>query len=148
MFYDDDDELKVLKTEVKIRLYESLTMSTLICVADRCQYSIDCCKHINCDYEFSFVFTTKDFWDYFIKHRTTAIDLFVSQRKSIAKQLRNRKKYPRYLKNMLNRKALLWKIRLLSLKRLMKTITVSVEVHLPPIYVIKKSIAVVRCFMK
>jgi hypothetical protein len=66
---------------------------------------------INWDYEFSFVFTTEEYWDIFLKHLTTAIDLLVPQRKRIAKQLRNRKTYPRYVKNMLNRKALLWKIR-------------------------------------
>jgi len=41
--------------------------------------------------------------------QATAIDLFVPQRKCTAKQFRNRKTYPRYLKNMLKRKALLWK---------------------------------------
>ena len=46
---------------------------------------------INWDYEFSFVFTTEEHWGIFIKHLTTAIDLFVPQRKRIAKQLRNRK---------------------------------------------------------
>ena len=64
---------------------------------------------INWDYDVSFVFTTEEYWDIFIKHVTTAIDLSVPQHKRIAKQLRNSKSYPRYLKNMLNRKALLWK---------------------------------------
>jgi len=46
---------------------------------------------------------------FFLKHLATAIDLFVPQRKRTAKRLRNRKTYPCYPKNMLNRKALLWK---------------------------------------
>jgi len=73
---------------------------------DSLNYYMSC---INWDYEFSFVFTTDEYWDIFLKHLATAIDLFVPQRKRTAKQLRNRKTYPRYLKNMLNRKALLWK---------------------------------------
>jgi len=65
---------------------------------DRLNYYISC---INWDYEFSFVFTTEEYWDIFL-HLATAIDLFGPQRKHTAKQLRNRKTYTRYLKNMLN----------------------------------------------
>ena len=64
---------------------------------------------INWDYEFSFVFTTEEYWDIFIKHLTTAIDFFVPHRKHNAKQLRTRKTYTHYLRNMLNREALLRK---------------------------------------
>jgi len=99
---------------------------------------------INWDYEFSFLFNTDEYWDIFLKHLATAIDLLVPQRKRTAKQLRNRKTYPRYLKNMLNRKALLWKKwRLTNLIQDIEAYinynsSLSVEMHYPRIYAIKK----------
>ena len=66
-------------------------------------------SRINWDYEFSFVFTTEEYWNIFLAHFNTAIDLFVPLVKRKHNVCKNRKSYPRYLRKMFNRKALLWK---------------------------------------
>jgi len=66
-------------------------------------------SHINWDYEFSFVFTTEEYWNIFLMHFTVAIELFVPLVRRKAIPLSNRNVYPRHLRNMLNGEALLWK---------------------------------------
>jgi len=66
-------------------------------------------SHNNWDYEFSFVFTAEEYWNIFLIHFTVAIELFVPIVRRKAIPLNNRKVYPRHLRNMLDRKALLWK---------------------------------------
>jgi len=66
-------------------------------------------SRINWDYEFSFVFTTEEYWNIFLMHLTTAIELYVPCIVRKVNVCKNRKTYPRYLRNMLNRKARLWK---------------------------------------
>ena len=88
-------------------------------------------SRINWDYEFSFVFTTEKYWDIFLMHLTVAIDLFVPLVRRKVIRLSNRKTYPRHLRNMLNRKALLWKNWRLSTltlnKRIYKSAVLSVK---------------------
>ena len=66
-------------------------------------------SRINWDYEFSFVFTVEEYWNIFLTHFATAIELYVPLIKRSIERLKNRKMYPRYLRTMLNHKALLWK---------------------------------------
>ena len=66
-------------------------------------------SQINWDYEFSFVFSTEEYWNIFVMHLTAAIELFVPLVKRKSTRLSNRKTYPRILRNMLNHKALLGK---------------------------------------
>jgi hypothetical protein len=64
---------------------------------------------INWAYEFSFVFTTEDYWNIFLSHMYNAIQLYVPVKIRAIQMPRNSKKYPRILQQMLNRKAVLWK---------------------------------------
>lgn len=64
-------------------------------------------SNINWDYEFSFVFHAEDYWCIFLYYLHQAIDLFVPK-KFIAK-LKVRKTYPKYIKQMFTRKAVMWK---------------------------------------
>jgi len=56
-------------------------------------------SHIKWDYEFSFVFTTEEYWNIFLMHFTVTIELFVLfvMRKAIP--LSNLKVYPLHLRN-------------------------------------------------
>jgi hypothetical protein len=64
-------------------------------------------SHITWDYEFSFVFTIKEYWNIFLKHLTPATFVPLITRK--VNVCKNRKTYARHSRNMFNRKVLLWK---------------------------------------
>ena len=63
---------------------------------------------INWDYEFSFVFNAEDYWRVFLSYLYQAIDLFIPKKKIVLK-LKARKTYPKYIKQMFTRKAVMWK---------------------------------------
>ena len=70
---------------------------------------IDCyLANIYWAHEFSFVFSANDYWDLFLMHLYHAIELYVPVKRKSTKT-HNHRNYPRYLKNMLSRKSLLWK---------------------------------------
>ena len=69
----------------------------------------DFLSSINWDLEFSYVFTVEQYWHIFASYLQRGIELFVPRRKVKPVKLTNRKIYPRYLRLMFNRKAVLWK---------------------------------------
>ncbi|XP_065645625.1 uncharacterized protein LOC136076089 [Hydra vulgaris] len=62
---------------------------------------------INWDFDFSFVFTTEDYWNIFSDHLRKGIDRFVTIRTLYHKK--KSRSYPKYIYKMLIRKSFLWK---------------------------------------
>lgn len=64
---------------------------------------------INWLHEFSFVFSTEDYWQIFLTHLSYAVQLYVPIKKRQKPDFRNRKHYPKNIRKLLSQKAMMWK---------------------------------------
>jgi len=60
-------------------------------------------------HEFSFVFNVEDYWNIFLRHLTTAIQIYVPIKKKPKPGSCRAKRYPKKIRQLLNCKARMWK---------------------------------------